>query len=105
MPHFLHSLLRRPSERGSSQPAPITGVTGTKLGYLAETEVFHDLTREEMAELDRMTAMTTCRRGRVFYTPGETGEVLFILKQGRVNVHRVTSDGRKLITEALGPGS
>ncbi|MGD9892778.1 MAG: Crp/Fnr family transcriptional regulator, partial [Dehalococcoidia bacterium] len=59
----------------------------------------------DMVELDRMTSMTTCQRGRVFYTPGETGEVLFVLKQGRVNVYRVTADGRKLITETIGPGT
>ncbi len=101
MPKFLGHLLRRPGERA---PLPPTGVI-TKLGYLAETEVFHDLTPTEMAELDRMTAMTTCRRGRVFYTPSETGEVLFVLKQGRVNIYRVTADGRKLVTATLGPGT
>ncbi len=101
MPKFLDHLLRRPGERAPATPmGPIT-----KLGYLAETEVFHDLTPTEMTELDRMTSMTTCRRGRVFYTPGETGEVLFVLKQGRVNIYRVTADGRKLVTATLGPGT
>jgi len=100
MPKFLGTLLRRRMER---VPAPAGAVT--KLGYLAETEVFRDLTGAEMAELDRMTSMTTCRRGRVFFTPGETGEVLFVLKQGRVNLYRVAADGRKLVTATLGPGT
>ncbi|MFQ5879744.1 MAG: Crp/Fnr family transcriptional regulator [Dehalococcoidia bacterium] len=77
----------------------------SKLGLLSMAEIFRDLTPPEMAEVDRMTAMTTCRRGRAFYTPGETGEVLFILKRGRVNVYRVSADGRKLVTATIGPGT
>ncbi len=52
-----------------------------------------------------MTAMTTCRRGKVFYTPGETGEVLFVLKQGRVNLFRINPDGKKLVLASVDPGT
>ena len=52
-----------------------------------------------------MTAMTTCRRGKVFYTPGETGEVLFVLKQGRVNLFRINPDGKKLVLTSVDPGT
>jgi CRP-like cAMP-binding protein len=103
MTRFLGNLLRRPATGAApSAPAPIPQ---TKLGYLAETDLFRDLAPEDMAAIDRMTSMTTCTRGRVFFTPGETGEVLFVLKRGRVNIYRVTADGRKLITTTLGPGT
>ncbi len=49
--------------------------------------------------------MSTCRRGKVFYTPGETGEVLFILKRGRVNLYRINADGKKLVTSTIGAGT
>ena len=49
--------------------------------------------------------MSTCRRGKVFYTPGETGEVLFILKRGRVNLYRINPDGKKLVTATIEPGT
>ena len=52
-----------------------------------------------------MTAMSTCRKGKVFYTPGETGEVLFILKRGRVNLYRINADGKKLVTASVGSGT
>ena len=58
-----------------------------------------------MEEIDRLTAMSTCRRGKVFYTPGETGEVLFILKRGRVNIYRINPDGKKLVIATIGPGT
>lgn len=78
---------------------------GAKLALLSETDIFRDLSQRDMAEIERMTAMTTCKRGRVFYTPGETGEALFVLKRGRVNLYRITPDGKKLIVAAVGPGT
>ncbi|MCI0389041.1 MAG: Crp/Fnr family transcriptional regulator [Acidobacteria bacterium] len=74
-----------------------------KIGYLSAMDLFRDLTPSEMEEIDRATVMQTCRTGRVFYTPGETGEVLFILKKGRVQLYRMSSEGRKLVITRLEP--
>lgn len=74
-----------------------------KIGYLSAMELFRDLSAQEMQEIDRATMMQTCRAGRVFYTPGETGEVLFILKQGAVQLYRMSSEGRKLVIARLEP--
>jgi len=76
-----------------------------KFAHLSESEIFRDLTSDEMKEVARMSAMTTCHRGRVFYEPEHTGEVLFILKMGRVVLYRITEDGRKLVTGTVGAGS
>ncbi len=84
-----------------SPPRP----AAAKVRYLTETDIFRDLGPADLAELDRMTAMTTCRRGRLLYEPGATGEVLFILKRGRVHLYRLTADGRKLITATIEPGT
>ena len=77
----------------------------TKVDYLSETDLFQDLTARDLEQLERNTAMTTCSRGTVFYTPGETGEVLFILKQGRVSLYRMTAEGKKLVTATVEPGT
>jgi CRP-like cAMP-binding protein len=77
----------------------------SKIGYLRSNELFQDLDNEGMKELDRVTAMTTCERGRVFYTPGETGEVLFLLKKGRVQIYRLSSEGKKLVIATLEAGT
>lgn len=92
-------------------PVPATQSTTTeterlaKLHYLSDTDLFQDLSEENLEEVERSTSMSTCKRGRVFFTPGETGEVLFILKSGRVNVYRITTEGRKLVTATVGPGT
>jgi len=77
----------------------------TKVVYLFETDLFQDMDARDLEQLERGTAMTTCQRGTVFYTPGETGEVLFILKQGRVNLYRMTAEGKKLVTATVEPGT
>jgi CRP-like cAMP-binding protein len=74
-----------------------------KLGYLLETEVFRPLSEPERTWLAESTTMVSCERGRVFYTPDEPGEVVFILKRGRVDLYRIAPDGRKLVVATLGP--
>jgi CRP/FNR family transcriptional regulator, cyclic AMP receptor protein len=77
----------------------------TKLQYLSKVEIFRDLGEEEVKEIGRMAVMTTCPPGKIFYRPNETGEVLFILKKGRVQVYRMSSEGRKLIIGTIEAGS
>jgi CRP-like cAMP-binding protein len=74
----------------------------TKLGYLREAEVFASLSVTEWTWLAESTTMVTCDRGRVFYTPDEPGEVVFLLKRGRVDLYRLAPDGRKLVVATLG---
>jgi len=74
-----------------------------KLGYLSAMKIFRDLSQDEMRQLERAISMVTCPAGRVFYIPGETGEVLFLLKKGRVQLYHLSSDGRKLTVKILGP--
>ena len=74
-----------------------------KMKFLSELMVFQDLTPREMEELNRITTMSTVRTGRVFYRPEEPGEVLFILKEGRVQLYRISPEGKKLVITTLGP--
>lgn len=78
---------------------------GEKLHYLSEVDIFRDLSQREIKEITRVTTMTTVPKGRVFYRPNELGEVLFILKRGRVQLYRISPDGKKLVITTLGPGS
>ncbi len=76
-----------------------------KIQALSGIEIFQDLTQLEMEEMDRTTTMSTCDPGRVFYGPDETGEVLFLLKSGRVQLYRLSPDGKKLVVSILEPGA
>lgn len=84
-------------EKGAAQPS------AEKLRYLSELTVFQDLSTREMEDLNRATVMSSVPRGRVFYRPEETSEVLFILKEGRVQLYRISPEGKKLVITTLGP--
>ena len=77
----------------------------TKLGYLSTVDIFRDLASDEMKEIEQATAMTTCPAGKLFYSPNQYGDVIFILKKGKVQIYRMSSEGRKLVIETLGPGT
>ncbi len=76
-----------------------------KLNYLSHIQVFRDLTPNELADMDRKLTMSTCRAGKIFYMPEDTGEVLFLLKKGRVQLYRIAPNGKKLVVATLGPGA
>lgn len=97
---LLGRLGRRPREPHAGGAGP-----NTKIGYLTDTDLFRGLDDAEMDEVARMTTMTTCKSGRVFYTPGESGEVLFILKKGTVQLYRIAPDGKRLVIGALRAGA
>lgn len=76
-----------------------------KLSYLSNISIFQDLSSDELAEMDRRITMSTCEPGKIFYMPEDTGEVLFLLKKGHVQVYRLSPNGKKLIVATLGPGA
>jgi CRP-like cAMP-binding protein len=76
-----------------------------KQDFLSNIDIFQDLAPGEVDLLDRQVTMTTCVTGRIFYTPDETGEALFLLKKGRVQLYRLSPDGKKLIVAVLHEGT
>jgi CRP-like cAMP-binding protein len=68
-------------------------------------DIFQDLTEAEIEEIDRATTMSSCRRGKIFYMPEDTSEVLFLLKEGQVQLYRISPDGKKLVMGTIGPGT
>jgi CRP/FNR family cyclic AMP-dependent transcriptional regulator len=77
----------------------------SKIGYLKMVDIFQDLTEAEIEEIDRATTMSSCRRGKLFYMPEDTSEVLFLLKEGQVQLYRISPDGKKLVIGTIGPGT
>jgi CRP-like cAMP-binding protein len=95
---------RRQGSAGEEAP-PAASDAARKLGLLRASDIFRDLDEAQMAQVDRMTTLTKCPRGRLVYEPGYPGETLFLLKRGKVHIYRITPDGRKLITAVVMPGT
>jgi len=89
------------SHMKARQPIP----AHLKLRLLATTEVFCDLSPDEMERLHRLMSMVSLPRGRTLWRPGDRLEALYVLKWGRVQMYRLGSDGRKFVTATLPRGT
>lgn len=72
---------------------------------LAEVDLFADLSHAEMEEMAEAAPMRRYTAGSMLWSPDQQTEMLFILKQGRVRIFRVSADGRALTTAILAPGT
>lgn len=78
---------------------------GLKLRYLKANELFQDFTPAQLEPFHHTIQMASCRAGHVFYQPGETGEVMFLVKKGSAQLYRMSPDGRKLVFASVPQGS
>lgn len=76
-----------------------------KTAYLSQIDLLQDLSPAQLDHVDNETLLLDCPAGHLFYMPEDEGEVLFILKKGRVQLYRISPDGRKLIFAVLNPGA
>lgn len=72
---------------------------------LAEVDIFADLDAEDMDRLSQAAPMRRYAAGELLHSPHQPVETLFILKEGRVRIFRVSPDGRALTTAILSPGT
>jgi CRP/FNR family transcriptional regulator, cyclic AMP receptor protein len=79
--------------------------TAVKVDLLQESEIFAGLGDAQMQLVDKLTAMTRCERGKVFFSPQDTPGTIYFLKEGRVRLYRRTSDGKQLTVAVLDRGA
>lgn len=72
---------------------------------LPPPDLFRDFTPEEMVLVESMTTLQSFPKRRILYTPGETGEALFLLRKGAIQIYRLSPEGRKLVIAHLLPYS
>jgi len=64
-----------------------------KIRLLSMVDVLEPLSEEELEEFSWRVPDTHVEQGRIFYSPGDRSEALFMLKKGRVRIYKVTPDG------------
>jgi len=75
------------------------------LWCMSEVDIFTDLNDREMAAIAGAAPMRQFAPGEILYAPPQPMETLFILKQGRIRIFRVSPDGRALTTAIITPGT
>ena len=75
-----------------------------KIWYLKNINIFRDLTEADLSVLDRITYMKGYSRREQVYSQGDPGDVVYLLKEGRVKIYKLSADGKQLTLEILEPG-
>ena len=76
-----------------------------QLRYFTRADIFCDVSGDEVRRIKKAGSMAPYSAGRILYSPHEKAEVLFVLKEGRVQLYRMSTEGRKIVMATLGPGA
>lgn len=71
--------------------------------YVAAGDIFANLEPRERAEVERLITYSVFPAGQIFHSPNEIGEQLFVLRQGRVRIYKLSPEGRALTLMVLEP--
>lgn len=66
-------------------------------------DLFRGLPDEALKAIEEKSAVRDYRAGHVFFRPGETGQVLFLLETGHVQTFRTTGQKRLIVAELKPP--
>ncbi len=70
---------------------------------VAAGDIFRELQPEQRAEVDQSISYSPYPAGKVFHSPNEYGEQLFLLQSGRVRIYKLSPEGRALTLAVLEP--
>ncbi len=94
-----------PGRREEMADVERRGQTTEDLWCMSEVDIFADLDDREMGAIAAAAPMREFSAGELLFAPPQPMERLFILKQGRVRIFRLSADGRALTTAIVTPGT
>lgn len=66
--------------------------------------LFEDLNERELEELASVAVPRTFQRGEVIFQEGSQGDVMYVIREGRVLIKREHAGGRTIALTEMGPG-
>lgn len=75
-----------------------------KIWYLKHINLFRNLTDVEIGVLDRITYMKDYSRHKQVYGQSDSGDVVYLIKEGRVKIYKLSPEGKELTLAILEPG-
>lgn len=76
----------------------------TKLWYFENFNLMKTLPAQELMRLNTSTKMTKAPKKHIIYFPDEGSNSVYLIKQGKVKISRMSEDGREIIIAILGAG-
>jgi len=75
-----------------------------ELRLLSMVDIFEPLSEDDIEELARRHRDIRLKQGETLFSPGEHGERLFILKEGRVQIYWVSAQGQEITLAMVDEG-
>jgi CRP/FNR family transcriptional regulator, cyclic AMP receptor protein len=79
--------------------------TPRAMSPLYGADLFQGIKATELGTLLDDVELQTCPVGTILFTPEDPCEVLYILREGLVELYRLTASGKRLVTRQILPGS
>ena len=75
-----------------------------KFWYISANKLFSGLNEKEKVEMLSHLKEAVVKKGSFVYTAGDKAETLYILKEGKIKVSRLSEDGKELTIDVLRTG-
>ncbi len=76
----------------------------TKIWYLQNFNLIKGMDESSMEMMDQKSKMTKSSKREIIYFPEERSDNIYMLKEGKVKISRVSEDGKKMTLQLIGPG-
>ena len=75
------------------------------LAFLRSLALFQGLGDEELAAVAGVTRERRYRKGTILFNEGDSGEVIFFVREGKVRVTKLAAGGQEQVLNVWGPGA
>lgn len=75
-----------------------------KMKYLSRINLFHDVDLIELQQMESIVPIAITKKGTLITTPHNNQNRLFFIKQGKVRMYSILSNGKELTMDVLGTG-
>ena len=76
----------------------------TKIWYLQNFNLLEGMDESSMEMMDEKSTMKKSSKREIIYFPEERSDNIYLLKEGKVKISRVSEDGKKMTLHLIGPG-
>ncbi len=76
----------------------------TTLWYISTNKLFSAMPEDKRAAMASMLRPVNIKKKSFIYSMGDTAEKIYILKEGRIKITRLTEEGKELTIDILEPG-
>lgn len=76
----------------------------TKIWYLQNFNLLKGISESSMEQMNQHSKMKMTSKKEIIYFPEERSDNIYLLKEGKVKISRVSEDGKKTTLHLIGPG-